>query len=170
MERTGGPVRSGKSTFITKFMENKILPLVNDDFLKNKILDELPQTSKGKTIMTVEEFIINYYLVIKKDNSLRQFILLHLSKVISEVCNIIETQLFEKMHTFTFMNNKSTEIMDLTHELAKKEEQLLKINPEKIADDNTEVLVKADKVESVKDKILNDLKASNPELETDNWI
>ena len=60
--------------------------------------------------------------------------------------------------------------MDLTHELAKKEEQLLKINPEKIADDNTEVLVKADKVESVKDKILNDLKASNPELETDNWI
>ena len=46
----------------------------------------------------------------------------------------------------------------------------MKINPEKIADDNTEVLVKADKVESVKDKILNDLKASNPELETDNWI
>ena len=55
-----GPVRSGKSTFITKFMENKILPLISDDFLKNKILDELPQTSKGKNIMTVEpKFIPN---------------------------------------------------------------------------------------------------------------
>ena len=55
-----GPVRSGKSTFITKFMENKILPLISDDFLKNKILDELPQTAKGKNIMTVEpKFIPN---------------------------------------------------------------------------------------------------------------
>lgn len=55
-----GPVRSGKSTFITKFMENKILPLISDDFLKNKILDELPQTSKGKNIMTVEpKFVPN---------------------------------------------------------------------------------------------------------------
>ena len=41
-------------------MENKILPLISDDFLKNKILDELPQTSKGKNIMTVEpKFIPN---------------------------------------------------------------------------------------------------------------
>ena len=53
-------MRSGKSTFITKFMENKILPLISDDFLKNKILDELPQTAKGKNIMTVEpKFIPN---------------------------------------------------------------------------------------------------------------
>ncbi len=60
-----GPVRSGKSTFITKFMENKILPLVTDDFLKNKIIDELPQTSKGKTIMTVEpKFIPNNAITI----------------------------------------------------------------------------------------------------------
>ena len=65
MERTGGPVRSGKSTFITKFMENKILPLVTDEFLKNKILDELPQTSKGKTIMTVEpKFVPNNAITI----------------------------------------------------------------------------------------------------------
>lgn len=60
-----GPVRSGKSTFITKFMENKILPLITDDFLKNKIVDELPQTSKGKTIMTVEpKFIPNNAITI----------------------------------------------------------------------------------------------------------
>ena len=48
-----GPVRSGKSTFINKFMNLKILPYITDDYLKNKILDELPQTSAGKQIMTV---------------------------------------------------------------------------------------------------------------------
>ena len=49
-----GAVRTGKSTFINKFMNLKILPYITDDYLKNKILDELPQTSAGKQIMTVE--------------------------------------------------------------------------------------------------------------------
>ena len=41
------------------------MPLINDDFLKNKILDELPQTSKGKTIMTVEpKFVPNNAITI----------------------------------------------------------------------------------------------------------
>ena len=47
-----GSVRSGKSTFIRKFMETKVLPYVTED--KNKIVDELPQSSAGKQIMTVE--------------------------------------------------------------------------------------------------------------------
>lgn len=49
-----GSVRSGKSTFIRKFIEIKVLPFIDDEFLKNKIIDELPQTSDGKQIMTVE--------------------------------------------------------------------------------------------------------------------
>lgn len=49
-----GSVRSGKSTFIRKFMETKVLPLVKDQFVYEKIQDELPQSSAGKTIMTVE--------------------------------------------------------------------------------------------------------------------
>lgn len=48
-----GSVRSGKSTFIRKFMEMKVLPFVLDDN-KNKIIDELPQSAQGKGIMTVE--------------------------------------------------------------------------------------------------------------------
>lgn len=47
-----GSVRSGKSTFIRKFMETKVLHFVVDD--KDKIIDELPQSSAGKQIMTVE--------------------------------------------------------------------------------------------------------------------
>lgn len=49
-----GSTRSGKSTFVNKFMQLKILPYVKDDFLRNKLLDELPQTADGKQIMTVE--------------------------------------------------------------------------------------------------------------------
>ncbi len=55
-----GPTRSGKSAFISEFIKNKILPLINDDFLKQKITDELPQSSAGKDIMTVEpKFVPN---------------------------------------------------------------------------------------------------------------
>ena len=49
-----GSVRSGKSTFIRRFMERKVLPLVEDKDTYQKILDELPQSGDGKTIMTVE--------------------------------------------------------------------------------------------------------------------
>lgn len=49
-----GSVRSGKSTFIRRFMERKVLPLITDQDIYNKILDELPQSGDGKTIMTVE--------------------------------------------------------------------------------------------------------------------
>ncbi len=49
-----GSVRSGKSTFIRRFMETKVLPLVTDKYVYDKIQDELPQSSDGKTIMTVE--------------------------------------------------------------------------------------------------------------------
>ena len=49
-----GSVRSGKSSFINRFFELKVLPFIKDEFLKNKIVDELPQTQSGKSIMTVE--------------------------------------------------------------------------------------------------------------------
>ena len=49
-----GAVRSGKSTFIRRFMEQKVLPLISDQSLYSKIQDELPQSADGKTIMTVE--------------------------------------------------------------------------------------------------------------------
>ena len=49
-----GSVRSGKSTFIRKFVESKVLPYVDDETIKNKLVDDLPQSAEGKTIMTVE--------------------------------------------------------------------------------------------------------------------
>ena len=46
-----GPVRTGKSTFITKFMENLVIPNIQSDFRRERAIDELPQSSAGKTIM-----------------------------------------------------------------------------------------------------------------------
>ncbi len=49
-----GPVRSGKSTFIKKFMETLVIPNIEGDFVRERAIDELPQSSGGKTIMTTE--------------------------------------------------------------------------------------------------------------------
>ena len=61
-ERTGGdiyigvvgPVRSGKSTFIKKFMESLVLPNIESSFERERATDELPQSASGRTIMTTE--------------------------------------------------------------------------------------------------------------------
>ncbi len=49
-----GAVRTGKSTFIKKVIENLIVPNISDEFEKKRCLDEIPQSAQGKTIMTTE--------------------------------------------------------------------------------------------------------------------
>jgi stage IV sporulation protein A len=49
-----GAVRTGKSTFIKKFIENLIVPNIDDEIEKKRYLDEIPQSAQGKTIMTTE--------------------------------------------------------------------------------------------------------------------
>ena len=55
-----GPVRTGKSTFIKRFMEEMVLPYMEDEHAKLRAQDELPQSAGGKTITTTEpKFIPN---------------------------------------------------------------------------------------------------------------
>lgn len=49
-----GAVRTGKSTFIRKFMETLVIPNIQDELERKRTLDELPQAAAGKTIMTTE--------------------------------------------------------------------------------------------------------------------
>ena len=49
-----GPVRTGKSTLIKKFMTELVIPNVTDANLKNVMIDELPQSASGKSVMTTE--------------------------------------------------------------------------------------------------------------------
>ncbi|MBS7397490.1 MAG: stage IV sporulation protein A, partial [Ruminiclostridium sp.] len=77
-ERTGGniyigvvgPVRTGKSTFISRFMNVLVLPSIDDEFRKERAVDELPQSAAGKTIMTTEpKFVPEEAVSITVDDS-----------------------------------------------------------------------------------------------------
>ncbi len=76
-ERTGGDiylgvvgaVRTGKSTFIKKFIENLVVPNIEDEYEKKRALDEIPQSAQGKTIMTTEpKFVPSNAAKIKIDD------------------------------------------------------------------------------------------------------
>jgi len=72
-----GAVRTGKSTFIKRFIENLVVPNIEDEYEKKRCLDEIPQSAQGKTIMTtepkfvpsnganikIEEFVTNIRLI-----------------------------------------------------------------------------------------------------------
>ncbi len=49
-----GPVRTGKSTFIKRFMETLVIPNIDNIYLKERARDELPQSGSGRTVMTAE--------------------------------------------------------------------------------------------------------------------
>ena len=49
-----GPVRTGKSTFIKRFMETLVIPKIENTYMAERARDELPQSGSGKTIMTAE--------------------------------------------------------------------------------------------------------------------
>ncbi len=49
-----GPVRTGKSTFIKRFMESLVLPNISNPYDKERAQDEMPQSAAGRTVMTAE--------------------------------------------------------------------------------------------------------------------
>ena len=82
-ERTGGgiyigvvgPVRTGKSTFIKRFMEKLVIPNIEDPYMRERTRDELPQCGSGKTIMTAEtKFIPEEAVSVEIDDKLRCYV------------------------------------------------------------------------------------------------
>ena len=64
-----GPVRSGKSMFISKFMQNLVIPNIDNKQTKERAIDELPQSAEGKTIMTTQpKFVPEQAVSINVDN------------------------------------------------------------------------------------------------------
>ena len=67
-----GPVRTGKSTFITKFIQNVVLSKIEDPNDKTRTIDELPQSGAGKQIMTMQpKFIPSSAVDVKFNESTR---------------------------------------------------------------------------------------------------
>ena len=67
-----GPVRTGKSTFIKKFMDLLVIPNIENEYKKERAKDELPQSAAGRTIMTTEpKFIPNEAVEITVGENIR---------------------------------------------------------------------------------------------------
>jgi len=67
-----GPVRTGKSTFIKRFMELLVLPNIENGYKKDRATDELPQSAGGRTIMTTEpKFIPNEAIEINLNGNIK---------------------------------------------------------------------------------------------------
>ena len=67
-----GPVRTGKSTFIKKFMDLMVIPKIDNAYKKERAKDELPQSSSGKTIHTTEpKFVPNEAVEITIDEDIK---------------------------------------------------------------------------------------------------
>ena len=65
-----GPVRSGKSSFIKRFMESLVLPNIGEGYSRERARDEMPQSAAGKTVMTTEpKFIPDEAVPIHLDGS-----------------------------------------------------------------------------------------------------
>ncbi len=65
-----GPVRTGKSTFIKRFMETQVLPRIDNAYMRERARDELPQSGSGRTIMTAEpKFVPEEAVTVAIDDS-----------------------------------------------------------------------------------------------------
>jgi len=66
-----GPVRTGKSTFIKKFMETLVVPNIKDPYDKGRAIDETPQSASGRMIMTTEpKFVPNEAVTITMEDNI----------------------------------------------------------------------------------------------------
>lgn len=100
-ERTGGdiyigvvgPVRTGKSTFIKRFMQTLVLPNIEDQYSKERAKDEMPQSAAGKTVMTTEpKFVPDEAVTVKfEDNvSMRVKMIDCVGYIVSEALGTLE--------------------------------------------------------------------------------
>jgi len=65
-----GPVRTGKSTFIKRFMDEMVIPNIENDYQRERAKDELPQSATGTSVMTTEpKFVPNEAVHIELENN-----------------------------------------------------------------------------------------------------
>ena len=109
-ERTGGdiyigvvgPVRSGKSTFIKRFMQSVVLPNITDGYSKERARDEMPQSAAGKTVMTTEpKFVPDEAVTVSlEDNiSMRVKMIDCVGYIVSEALGTLENGQERMVHT-----------------------------------------------------------------------
>ena len=97
-----GPVRTGKSTFIKRFMESLVLPNIEDGYSRERARDEMPQSAAGKTVMTTEPKFVPDEAVTKKIDdcaSLRVKMIDCVGYIVTEALGTIENGQPRMVHT-----------------------------------------------------------------------
>jgi hypothetical protein len=121
----------------------------------------------------MKEFIMNYYLYIKNDNRLRNYIVMHLNNIILILKDRLEKKLLESIKFFNFANDKSDHQIELLkNDLKNKESVLLGIKSDKFnefvpVNKDQRDFLDTDAKKDYRSEILNRLKSENPELEGD---
>ena len=109
-ERTGGdiyigvvgPVRTGKSTFIKRFMQTVVLPNIDDGYSKERARDEMPQSAAGKTVMTTEpKFVPDEAVSVRFEDgiSMRVKMIDCVGYIVSEALGTLENGQERMVHT-----------------------------------------------------------------------
>lgn len=119
------------------------------------------------------EYILNYYLYIKKSNRLRQYIIMNLDQIIALLKNRLEIDLIENLRGFNFNTYKSHEAIEfLKNDLRNKEAAMLAIKAKNfnefapVSDKRKEILDSGQR-KALRAEIRNRLKYENPKLEED---
>jgi len=97
-----GPVRTGKSTFITRFMEELVLPSMPQGPKRDRLMDELPQSGSGRTIMTTQPKFVPGEAVevsLQEGASLRVRMVDSVGYVVRGALGIAENEAARMVHT-----------------------------------------------------------------------
>lgn len=123
--------------------------------------------------ITFKEFILNYYIYIKKSNRLRQYIVMNLDSIISMLKKEIESDLIENMKHFDFRTAKSHEELEfLKNDLRNREAAMLAIKSDSFNEfappnEKRKEILNSNERKDLRAEIINRLKYENPKLEED---
>lgn len=102
---------------------------INDDLFNlndQKYLAIISRIDVWGFDLTMEQFILSYYLYIKKDNKLRQFVMNHMDKIIKAVKLIMDNRLVKGINRFEFRNNRNKLNIEKLKKQRKQNDQKLK--------------------------------------------
>lgn len=119
----------------------------------------------------METFIMDYYLYMKQDNNLRQYIVMHLKTIINVLKDQLEGELIKKISTFNFLNSKDDlEIQTLKNNLKNKQKLLSDVKAVNFNEDSPISEKEKEHLEvgernDLRTEILNNLRSKNDKLE-----
>jgi len=164
-----------KNNGITISKENKIICAnIIKTFLSlndEKFLACLEKIQEWGFELCMKNFINNYYLYMKQDNNLRQYVIMHIDTILNVLKDELECKLINNLSKFNFMNSKDDiEIQTLKNNLQNKEGIMVGVKAQNFNEDAPISSKEKEKLDisqknELRVEILNNLRTKNPALE-----